>query len=165
MHLTGSSSLRNVSNRFSIGHFQFARYIDTLLQSRIMALQGRLSTQDVGTDDEKQRSQTISRDRSCMRFVGLIVKHFADSVILDVKHVDQALPRLLSLWFEFTGIKVESVTARHGGTLRREAEQLACESLKRECKLWLRSHVDLCLLILTRAFFPFQHFFYRVKTM
>lgn len=50
----------------------------------------------------------ISEDKVCQKYVALAVKHFAEALILDTKHVYEALPRLLSLWFEFTSI--------HGGT-------------------------------------------------
>ena len=33
------------------------------------------------------------------------MKHYATSLSLDVKHVYQSLPRLLSLWFDFTSMK------------------------------------------------------------
>lgn len=69
-----------------------------------MALQGRYAVHFAGTDDEHLRNHIISRDKACMRYVVLAIKHFAEAVILDVKHVYQALPRLLSLWFDFTAI-------------------------------------------------------------
>jgi hypothetical protein len=57
-----------------------------------------------GIDDEHLRNHIISRDKTCIRYVVLAIKHFAETLILDVKHVYQVLPRLLSLWFDFTGI-------------------------------------------------------------
>lgn len=75
-----------------------------------MALQGRSSDHLIGSDDDGQRCHTISRDRTLMRYVVLAVMHYAETVVLDVKHVYQALPRLLSLWFDFTAIK-DDVTA------------------------------------------------------
>lgn len=87
------------------GHFQLAKYIDSLLQSRILALQGRSSDHLARTDDDWQRNHTITHDKNCMRYVVLAVKHYAEAVVLDIKHVYQALPRLLSLWFDFTAIK------------------------------------------------------------
>jgi hypothetical protein len=97
---------------FLSGHFHFARYIDSLLQSRILALQRRESAQFLGTDDELQRSHTIARDKTSMMFIGLSVKHYAESVILDVKRVYQALPRLLSLWFEFTAVQCDAPSSK-----------------------------------------------------
>ena len=69
-----------------------------------MALQGRYAIQFAGTDDEHLRNHIISRDSACIRYVVLAIKHFSEALILDVKHVYQVLPRLLSLWFDFTGI-------------------------------------------------------------
>ena len=73
-----------------------------------MALSGRSSGQISGTNDERVRNLTIARDKACIRYVVLAVTHFAEALVLDVKHVYQALPRLLSLWFDFTSIKIKS---------------------------------------------------------
>jgi hypothetical protein len=69
-----------------------------------MALQGRFADHTSASDDEQLRSHTISSDRACIRYVVLAIKHYAEALILDVKHVYQVLPRLLSLWFDFTSI-------------------------------------------------------------
>jgi hypothetical protein len=39
------------------------------------------------------------------------MKHYSLALSLDLKHVYQALPRLLSLWFDFTSIKAEKPEA------------------------------------------------------
>ena len=40
------------------------------------------------------------------------MKHYAETVCLDMKHVYQALPRLLSLWFEFNAIGKGGLSSR-----------------------------------------------------
>jgi hypothetical protein len=69
-----------------------------------MALQGRYAVHFAGADDDHLRNHIVSRDKACIRYVVLAIKHYAEALILDVKHVYQVLPRLLSLWFDFTGI-------------------------------------------------------------
>jgi hypothetical protein len=96
-----------------------------------MALQGRSSDHRAGTDDECQRSHTISRDITCMRYVVLSINHYAETVVLDVKHVYQGLPRLLSLWFDFTAIKnyLKTDRSREPPSASRVAggDKLACK--------------------------------------
>jgi hypothetical protein len=69
-----------------------------------MALQRRSSEHSLGTDEDLVRSRTIAQDRTCQKHVLLAIKHYAEAMSLDTKHVYQALPRLLSLWFDFTSI-------------------------------------------------------------
>lgn len=117
---------------FCEGHFQFAKYIDSLLQSRIKALKGRSLDHFAGTDDDSQRSHTMSRDKTCQRYVVLAVTHYAEALVLDVKHVYQALPRLLSLWFDFTAIKNGFTSTKQRETISAsrlaEDDQLTCKS-------------------------------------
>jgi hypothetical protein len=68
-----------------------------------MFLQGRTTKHTIGgADDDLLRNQTISMDFTCQAYVLLAIKHYAEALALDVKHVYQALPRLLSLWFDLT---------------------------------------------------------------
>jgi hypothetical protein len=96
-----------------VGHFQFAKYVDSLLQARIIALHGRIPDKVTGTTDESLRNWIVSKDKACIRYVVLAVKHYAEALVLDVKHVYQALPRLLSLWFDFTCIPSQKFTSLH----------------------------------------------------
>jgi hypothetical protein len=70
-----------------------------------MALQRRSSEHYLGTDEDILRNRTIAQDRTCQKHVLLAIKHYAEALSIDTKHVYQALPRLLSLWFDFTSIK------------------------------------------------------------
>jgi hypothetical protein len=69
-----------------------------------MALQRRSSEDFVGADEDSVRSRTIAQDRTCQKYALLAIKHYAEALGIDLKHVYQALPRLLSLWFDFTSI-------------------------------------------------------------
>ena len=91
------------------GHFQFGKYVDSVMQSRVAALANRLSDPQLafGVDEDLVRSNVIFRDPICHRYVLLAIQHYATALKLDTKHVYQALPRLLSLWFDFTAIKKE----------------------------------------------------------
>jgi len=71
-----------------------------------MTLQGRSSDHGAGVNDDTLRNQTIVLDRTCQRYMILAIKHYAEALTLDIKkHVYQALPRLLSLWFDLTSVK------------------------------------------------------------
>lgn len=96
----------NLFRQTFVGHFHFAKYIDSIMESRIMTLQGRSSDHGAGVNDDVLRSQTIVMDRTCQRYMILAIKHYAEALTLDIKkHVYQAMPRLLSLWFDLTSVK------------------------------------------------------------
>lgn len=94
-----------------LGHFHYAKYVDSLLQARILALRGQALTQISGADDEMHRNYSMASDETCQRYLRLAINHYAISLQLQVKHVYQSLPRLLSLWFDFTAIKHVSKTS------------------------------------------------------
>ena len=84
-------------------HFCFAKYLDSILESRILVLIGDNIR---GADDEMIRSAVIQKDQSSQRYILEALKEFGEALRLGLKHVFQALPRFLTLWFEFTGIPV-----------------------------------------------------------
>lgn len=57
-----------------------------------------------GVDDDLIRKGVIYCDSICQEYILTAMKHYADSLRLDSKHVYEALPRLLSLWFDFASI-------------------------------------------------------------
>lgn len=111
------------------GHFQYAKYVDSLLQDRIIALRGHAASLSSGDDEELHRSFVISRDKSCQRYLSLAINHYAISLQLQVKHVYQSLPRLLSLWFDFTAINYDFLASKATGT-RASEEDLSSTSTK-----------------------------------
>jgi serine/threonine-protein kinase ATR len=99
-------SLRSNQNCiFPAGHFQYAKYIDGLSESRMKALVRRLpqSSIQVGLSDRALRGRVI--DKTCQKYILLAMKHYGEALKLGMKHVYQSLPRLLSLWFDSTSIR------------------------------------------------------------
>jgi hypothetical protein len=139
------------------GHFHFAKYIDALLQSRILALQGRIPDHITVNTDEKIRNHIVSRDKACLRYVILAVNHYAEALILDIKHVYQALPRLLSLWFDFTSIPAKNkVKSGHPSGITNSPD-LECKCPPSpECERYQQCVGYICL---TGILFFFLYFF------
>lgn len=97
--------VQKLSPKLEKGHFQFAKYIDSVLESRIAALINRSTgTQHLGVDEDTLRAKVLCDDTSCQRYVLLAMEQYIEALKLDTKHLYQALPRLLSLWFEFTAV-------------------------------------------------------------
>ena len=112
----------------TIGHFQYAKYVDSLFESRLSALFQRRSSSSapqqtnqqqstaggananvIGAEDEEAiRTQSLKNDILCQDHLITAMKHYAEALSIDTKHVYQALPRLLSLWFDLTSIKTGS---------------------------------------------------------
>jgi hypothetical protein len=94
-------------NSFPEGHFQFAKYVDSIIQSRIAALISHPQSQKLARlDDDGNRSDAIYRDAISQAYMLQALEHYGASLRQSLKHVYHALPRLLSLWFELTAIQV-----------------------------------------------------------
>lgn len=92
----------------SAGYFQYAKYIDSVLESRIAALSDRTGeTGHLSSDEDMMRATFILQDVSCQRFLLLAMEQYVNALKFNSKHVYQALPRLLSLWFDFTSFQSE----------------------------------------------------------
>lgn len=92
--------------------------MDSVLQSRIATLQGRVrdDSTPIEDDDETRRNQIIASDSICQSYIILCIQHYAETLRIDVKlhrYVYQALPRLLSLWFDFSAVRPNSVFKKH----------------------------------------------------
>ena len=93
---------------FIPGHFYFGKYIDSVMRSRATAIAIRFpENRLLGSDEDLMRARIIGLDKTCQKFILMAMNHYAIALKLDTKHVYQALPRLLSLWFEFTSIGKE----------------------------------------------------------
>lgn len=84
-------------------HFHFAKYLDSLLESRISALCELKSRQ--GTENDANRIAAIYEDEPCQKYLRDSVSHYGISLQLGQKHVYQALPRLIAMWLEFTSVE------------------------------------------------------------
>lgn len=76
------------------------------MQSRVVALAREYHDEKVshGVDEDLVRTSVIFRDSICQEYILNAMKHYAIALKLDSKHVYEALPRLLSLWFDFASI-------------------------------------------------------------
>jgi hypothetical protein len=70
---------------------------------------GPHSNVSVGASEHDARSPF--GDKVCQRYILLAIKHYGEAVKLGMKHVFQALPRLLALWFDFTSHYVSETSA------------------------------------------------------
>lgn len=57
-----------------------------------------------GIDDNGIRNKIILRDHVCQTHTLLAMHRYASALKMDTKHVYQALPRLLSLWFDLVSV-------------------------------------------------------------
>lgn len=66
------------------------------------------SQQHASVDEDRRRGEVIYGDPICQSYILMAMKNYIESLKTSSKHVYHALPRLLSLWFELTGIAVAS---------------------------------------------------------
>jgi len=115
--------------RFERSHFCYAKYLDSLLTSRIKALSGDVSEGQKGTQstvDDEQWAKMMRTDVGCQKYLLQAMEEYGRALQLGTKHVYQALPRLLSLWFEFTSIDPRPpMTVDDGGGRRRSSSSSA----------------------------------------
>jgi len=83
-------------------HFRFAKYIDSIMESRINALS---NNRDIKADDDSSRIEIMKKDISCQKYLLQAMNEYGEAVRLSQKHVFEALPKILTLWFEFTAIE------------------------------------------------------------
>ena len=62
----------------------------------------------VSVEEDRGRAEVIYHDASCQKLILTAMKSYIESLKTGSKHVYQALPRLLSLWFEVTAIEKTS---------------------------------------------------------
>ena len=58
-----------------------------------------------GMEDDVVPFNALYRDKACQHYILLAIEHYALTLKLDMKHVYQTLPRLLSLWFDFVSVQ------------------------------------------------------------
>ena len=96
--------LVRISPNWEKGHLSFARYLDSLLEGRIVALGRRLVNELVSKDDEGIRMQVLQADAGCQRYLVEAMKFYGNGLCYGGKYVYEALPKLLQLWFELASI-------------------------------------------------------------
>ncbi|KAL7571763.1 hypothetical protein ACA910_002855 [Epithemia clementina (nom. ined.)] len=105
--LSGFRVIHRLAPEWEKAHFRFAKYVEEVMQSRVTLLQRRASPHSFSGSDGLSWGQILSKDRTCQKFLFLAVKHYSEALKVELKHLYQALPRLLSLWFQFTSISGE----------------------------------------------------------
>lgn len=94
--------LSALSPKWERAHFHYAKYLDYVLESRISFV----ATQRGGnSDDETARAKIIIGEKSCHKYIMEAIKEYMEALTLGQKHVFQALPRMLTLWFDFNAIQ------------------------------------------------------------
>lgn len=89
------------------GHFHYAKYLQKLA---LMRLAAKDNGSQVVQDDDASRARILCNDFLCQKYIRRAIQHYSTALMHDLKHVYQALPRLLSLWFDFTGIQLDQGT-------------------------------------------------------
>ena len=94
-----------------------------MLESRISALAYRIGkSRQLSADDDEIRVRVILSDESCMRYLLLAMDQYINALRHNSKHVYQALPRLLSLWFDFTSYLTIDGKATQSNSSQRDGE-------------------------------------------
>jgi len=94
--------IHKLAPKWEKGFFQHAKFVHSMLESRANLLLQRLPFGH--SIDDEERLRCFMTDRICQRNVKQAMQSYSQALSLDTKHVYQALPRLLSLWFDLTSI-------------------------------------------------------------
>lgn len=123
----GLKSVPEVLERFRVSnrlrpkwakcHFEFGKYLDSLLEARIT---GVAQHEGWFADDDNIRQYALSEDMNCQNYLLMAMEQYLDALKFSDMHVYQALPRVLSLWFEYTSI--ERRMSRRGKTKQSEGD-------------------------------------------
>ena len=81
--------------------------MDSLLGARVVALSGRLE-QRGQHDDDSIRLKIIRMDSSCQFYLLSAMDEYGKALKTGQKHLYQAMPRLLTIWFDFNSITEEN---------------------------------------------------------
>lgn len=57
------------------------------------------------SEDDSCRIEIMRKDISCQKYLLQAMKEYGEAVRLSQKHVFEALPKILTLWFDFTAIE------------------------------------------------------------
>ncbi len=76
-------------------------------------------------EDDNGRAVIILKDSICQKYILLTIKQYAEALSASQKHVFQALPRLLTIWFDFTAIDTENTSNQD------KANQIVAEYIKK----------------------------------
>ena len=117
-------------------HFEFGKYLDSLLEARIF---GVAQHEGWSADDDNVRQYALSEDMNCQNYLLMAMEQYLEALKVNDKHVYQALPRVLSLWFEYTSVE------RHGARRGKAKKQGGGDSpvkLSSDPTVFLRNKQD-----------------------
>ncbi|GMH47727.1 hypothetical protein TrVE_jg8933 [Triparma verrucosa] len=98
-----------ITDDWEKSHFYFARYCDGLYEKRLDAKAVKRGEEETGQHqgEKERRTAVLKEDKTCHNYLLQAVEQYFCSLHLGDKHMYQAMPRLLTLWFEFCEIDVE----------------------------------------------------------
>ena len=73
-----------------------------MLEARISALKNK--NRHLSNDDDAVRLYTLREDSICHRYLLSAMREYGDALEISEKHIYQSLPRLLTMWFDFTAL-------------------------------------------------------------
>lgn len=116
--------LQRVSPHWEKAHLTFARYLDSLFEARQTVLTGKVSHQPSKFDDDTIRAKILRNDPACHKYLQEAISEYGKALRLCDKHLYQALPRLLQLWFEFTSIDPAALDSTVSASSFQEKQQI-----------------------------------------
>lgn len=85
-------------------NFALARYLDSMLEARISAGIGQFRARGEGDDVDAMREKALAMDTTCHRYLLDAMQAYSQALLHGDKHLFQALPRMLTIWFDLTSI-------------------------------------------------------------
>ena len=109
--MSGFQVIHSIDSKSEAAHFHYAKYLEKIMESRINLRQNRSSSQSGEEGHGLSWSRALAIELGAQRNLLYAVHHYCQALALDLNHLYQALPRLLSLCFEFTSVDVALVNS------------------------------------------------------
>ncbi|GMH94147.1 hypothetical protein TL16_g12821, partial [Triparma laevis f. inornata] len=99
----------NITKDWEKSHFYMARYCDGLCEKRLDAKAAKRGEEEEGSGmgEKERRMAILKEDTTCHKYLKTAVYEYFKALAMGDKHMYQAMPRLLTLWFDFCEIEVE----------------------------------------------------------
>ena len=118
---SGLKSGPEVMNRFKLilglrplwekSHFSFARYLDSVLETKVSSLLGN-NPNKKRVDDDLMRQWALAVDPKCRGYLLDAMRSYLNTLCYGDKHLLQAMPRLLTIWFDLTSVDTSFVDSQ-----------------------------------------------------
>ena len=140
---SGTKSGVEIMNRFKLSlgirpkweksHFLFARYLDSVFETKVTSLiENQRSKQ--GIDEDSLREWAIGSDCKCRGYLLDAMQSYLRALSFGDKHLLQAMPRLLTIWFDLTAVKEEMADVSDDACELLRESQIKANKLIRESK-------------------------------